>query len=528
MEVKVICPKCGESFSQPSEQVVRKTKCRSCSYEFVPAEENGVACPSCGAVMILPLGESKRRVACINCSFVFRKARWWRRRRTLILGAIAAPVLIVAVFVLIRWYSNVSLAKELRAEVEAWLQTIPKIPDSENGMLPVLSGVEAFKGSDSLPERLKAEDFSVENESDKTLLKRYLIEKEQALAQIYKGLSYKKFLCPGDYRKGYQRELPSLLGFKNAARTLELKGNLLESEGKKSEAFNEYLNIFRLGETLSNDHYPIPRMIEVTVLDTAFRRLTRILSERSVGEKDISAALHLLIELHGERGDFFTMVGGEYYGFLICIADVIEGKTDLFAVVTAHTFERPRPSVLARMVTSKYVYNYRYDVEIYRKAAEIWRRTDPAKYYALPPEARPGGGETFAKTIGMPTKGIRGIFVKITLPGFMCAETLAMYETLWRGAIALSAIRLFEAQNGRLPNTLTELGGLVPKELLTDPYSGKEIIYRLEGNDFYLYSVGVDGVDGMLGGALPYFKEKKSAYDQPDIIFHASAALKEK
>jgi len=524
VEVKVICPRCSGSFSEQPERVVCKTKCRSCSYEFVPVVENGVACPLCGAVTMLPHDNLKRRVACINCSFVFRKARWWRRRRTLILGAIAAPVLVVAVFVLIRWYSNVSLAKELRAEVEAWLQTIPKIQDSENGMLPVLSGVESFKGGDSLPERLKADDFSVENESDKALLKQYLTEKEAALMQIYKGLTYKKFSCPGDYRKGYKRELPSLRGFRNAARTLELKGNLLESEGKKSEALNEYLNVFRLGETLSNDHDLIPRMTEVSVLDTAFRRLTRIFSERSVGEKDVSAALKLLIELHGNRGNLFTMAANEYYGFLICIADAIEGKTDLYAVVTAHTFERPRPSTLARIVTSKYVYDYRYDVKIYRKAAEIWRRTDPAKYYVLPPEAK--SGEAYIETLGLRTKGIRGIFVKITLPGLTWAETLAMYETLWRGAIALAAIRLFEAQNGRLPKNLKELGNFVPEEFFIDPFSGKEIIYRLEGNDFYLYSVGVDGVDGNAASAIPYFKEKKSAYDQPDIIFHTPSALK--
>jgi hypothetical protein len=134
-----------------------------------------------------------------------KERKWWLRWKTLILGAIAAVVLIVAIFVLIRWRSNVELAKELRAEIEAWLQTIPKIPDSENGMLPVLSGLEAFK--DDLPERLKAEDFSVENESDKALLTEYLAEKEPALAQIYKGLTYKKFVFPEDYRKGYSREV---------------------------------------------------------------------------------------------------------------------------------------------------------------------------------------------------------------------------------------------------------------------------------------------------------------------------------
>jgi hypothetical protein len=472
---------------------------------------------------MLPHDNLKRKVACINCSFVFRKARWWRRRRTLILGAIAAPVLVVAVFVLIRWYSNVSLAKELRAEVDAWLQTIPKIQDSENGMLPVLSGLEAFKRGNSLPERLNKEDFSVENQSDKTLLKQYLTEKEQALGQIYKGLSYKKFLCPGDYHKGYKREIPSLLAFRNAARTLELKGNLLESEGKKSEAFNEYLNVLRLGEILSNERVILSRMIEVSVLDRGFKPLTRILSERSVGEEEISTALQMLIDLHGERGSFFTMTEAEYYSFLILVANLVEGRTNFWEGISSRLGNETPLAV--RIVMSKYFYDYCYDVGIYRRAAEIWRNTDPAKYYALPPEAK--SDETFLKAIGtLGWRESRRPIAYVSLSCSECVETLAGTEAVWRGAITLSAIRLFEARNSRLPKNLKELGNFVPEEFFIDPFSGKEIIYRLEGNDFYLYSVGVDGVDGNAASAIPYFKEKKSAYDQPDIIFHTPSALK--
>jgi hypothetical protein len=435
------------------------------------------------------------------------KIKWWMRRRTIICGIIAAALLTAAIFVLIRWYSNVTLAKELRAEIETWLQTLPQIPDSENGMLPVLSGLESFKGG--LPQRLWAEDFGVENESDKTLLKQYLAEKEQALGQIYKGLTYKKFLFPGDYRKGYARGCPNMLAFRIAARLLELKGGLLESEGKKSEALNEYLNIFRLGETLSGERSDIPCTIEAAVLDTAFRRLTRFLSDSSVGEKDISSALKSLVELHGDCSNVFTMSKeADYYSFLMVVADVIEGKLG------------PADGVL------KYFYNFRYDVDIYRRTAEIWRNTDPAKYYALPPEAK--SNETFLEAIGMHNTH-KGYIARVLPNHLGTTQTLALIETLWRGAIALAAVRLFEAQDGRLPKNLQKLGELVPKEFLIDPFSGKEIIYRLVGNDFYLYSVGLDGMDGNPVNALPYFREKKYLSDLQDIIFHApSAPLKEK
>jgi hypothetical protein len=162
-------------------------------------------------------------------------------------------------------------------------------------------------------------------------------------------------------------------------------------------------------------------------------------------------------------------------------------------------------------------------VQVYRNAAEIWREIDPAKYYAFPPEAK--SKETFLEAIGAHRGRVRIIGMGL-FPLCERVERLAVTETLWRGAIALPGVRLFEAQNGRLPKNLKELGNFVPEEFFIDPFSGKEIIYRLEGNDFYLYSVGVDGVDGNAASAIPYFKEKKSAYDQPDIIFHTPSALK--
>jgi hypothetical protein len=450
-----------------------------------------------------------------------KKRKWWMRRRTIICGAIAVVVLIPTIFVLFRWRSNVALAKELRTEIDAWLQALPKIPDSENGALPILSSLEAFKSSP--PARLYARDFSMDNESDKASVKQYLIEKEEPLRHIYEGLSYKKFMFPDEYRKGYARGFSNIFAVRNAAALLELKGNLLESEGKKSDAFNEYLNILRLGETLSNERGIIPRMIEAAILDRGFKAITFILSERSVGEKDDSASLRLLIDLYRDRGDFFTMMDADYYSFLILVANIAEGKIG----DVERPFMAPRGSRAELLLMSKYLHNYRYDVEIYRKANEIFRRTDPAKYYALPPEAR--SKETFLKTIGVPTpEKVSGRIIAIALgPPSYVFKTLAGSETLWRGAILLAAIRLFEAQNSRLPKNLTELGELVPKKLLIDPFSGKEIIYRIEGNDFYLYSVGLDGVDEYAMSALPYFKENGAAYKMQDIIFHAPAPEKE-
>jgi len=96
-------------------------------------------------------------------------------------------------------------------------------------------------------------------------------------------------------------------------------------------------------------------------------------------------------------------------------------------------------------------------------------------------------------------------------------------EVIWRGAIALAGIRLFEARNGKLPQNIEELGNLVPKDLLIDPFSGGNLIYRLAGNDFYLYSAGYDGVDHRGIGDVQIYEKDYGWEEMSDIIFHAPA-----
>ena len=72
-----------------------------------------------------------------------------------------------------------------------------------------------------------------------------------------------------------------------------------------------------------------------------------------------------------------------------------------------------------------------------------------------------------------------------------------------------------------MPKNLAELGSLVPKELLTDPFSGKELCYRVVKGDFLLYSTGYNGADDKGTQGHRFFEEGQSREDMPDIIIHA-------
>ncbi|MBI3462956.1 MAG: hypothetical protein HY000_07825 [Planctomycetes bacterium] len=54
------------------------------------------------------------------------------------------------------------------------------------------------------------------------------------------------------------------------------------------------------------------------------------------------------------------------------------------------------------------------------------------------------------------------------------------------------ALRCFQCDHGRLPNTLTELTPEYLRTELEDPFSGRSLVYRPRGTQFQLYSVGDD------------------------------------
>ena len=65
---------------------------------------------------------------------------------------------------------------------------------------------------------------------------------------------------------------------------------------------------------------------------------------------------------------------------------------------------------------------------------------------------------------------------------------------------ALLAIFTYQAQEGWLPESLQQLVERLLQSVPLDPYSGKPLIYRINGDDFTLYSVGEDFVDN---GGVP-------------------------
>jgi len=91
-----------------------------------------------------------------------------------------------------------------------------------------------------------------------------------------------------------------------------------------------------------------------------------------------------------------------------------------------------------------------------------------------------------------------------------------------RLTIAAVALKRFELQHQKLPQTLD---GLVPEflpSLPRDPMSGRPLCYRLEApHPFSLYSVGMDGHDD--GGNANSSTNRFGFWEGPDAVWPSPA-----
>jgi hypothetical protein len=76
-----------------------------------------------------------------------------------------------------------------------------------------------------------------------------------------------------------------------------------------------------------------------------------------------------------------------------------------------------------------------------------------------------------------------------------------------RASRILIALRLFQKQNSRWPEILSEIESSLPKENFTDAMNKSDFVYKLLDNSFILYSKGLDNIDN----------NNKKGFD--DVIF---------
>jgi hypothetical protein len=410
---------------------------------------------------------------------------------------------------LLRGCENERLSKELRAEFDAWLASLPKIPDDQNGALVILQGLDNLE---DLPVEytLMKGDHLTEDGETAAVIREYLSRSEKALHQVEKGLEYPNWLYPTDYSKGFEALLPQVLNGMKGARAFSLRGNLARLDGNNAAAVNEYGEALRLGGTLSSDRWVVSRLVEMAIYKLALEGIMTMLSEGSVAVEELPGLLATLAGIYGNRGDYHSAMESERVTFFNAIADAIDGRK------WSGGFLGQKPA----FGLWKY-FNWQAEVDTYNKFHDTCKEAHPAQFHSAPGILKnPTLGKFALELEGFSERWGSRPAVRMAACYVYWFKKCAEGESFWRAAIIMVALRIFEVKNGRLPENLDELGELVPEELLTDPFSGKQLVYKLKNGDFCLYSVGVDGVDGKCEDTRELLQIRADEGEPDDIIFH--------
>jgi hypothetical protein len=80
------------------------------------------------------------------------------------------------------------------------------------------------------------------------------------------------------------------------------------------------------------------------------------------------------------------------------------------------------------------------------------------------------------------------------------------------------SLRCYRAEHGQPPATLEALVPHYLQAVPSDPFSGKPLIYRPQGTNWLLYSVGADGVDD---GGKPAARSTARSISKGDILYNS-------
>lgn len=386
---------------------------------------------------------------------------------------------------------------------------------------------------------LLSERFQETTAGEKKFIKKWIEDQKEALGLVIAGAQkpyyWQKYANKQNTTEMMSVLLPHLAEFRKLARALCWRALLSAEQGRYEDAFSDIESCYRLGQHIKGDKtFLIEQLVGIAIEALATQRLRDILSEYEIDS----------IALTAPQKDFEQIIAGEDFAISftaekLSIYDVIQRSfTDGFDgghIIPRHIAElvsevrlvaglsasigggsspeKPKPGWLSERISDiKDVVD-----DVIDGAMRIFKWAKKGGYVLF---FHPDKQQTFKTTqefydywesIKLKTPAqIREEGIDIEkesmeiIKGNMLLEFFApalsrVNEISWRvrtdtqSLIAILALLRYRLDKGAYPDDLNELliAGYL-KELPTDPYSDKPLIYKNTDDNFLLYSVGLN------------------------------------
>ena len=420
--------------------------------------------------------------------------------KAIVLGCILA-VLVLAVG---GYFITLTLAdRRLKAELRklkasgaplTLLEAAPRqVPPDENAavlyeqaFIGLPWGPDIRKVADfACPEEAKGRQVSVQDIEE--ILPRYQV----TLRLLEQATERPACRFPVDWDAGYNATLAHLVEMRAAARLLAANA-LVDADhgngngnGNGKQAIESIELILRMGDHLSPEPTLYSQLVRIHIQDIALTTLHRVVETSPVSVAEARRIYGTLRKIDNMR-PFTRGLEGERCMGLWMFDAALQDRNEARELAEAGWGENP--AIERRLLTSRlfglwlplltqdkilYLRQCNRVVELSRKPY----REVKHQYDALQREAQD------APKYAVVTRRLSPAFL---LPTISRDKAIASVGVAQYGM----ALRAYQEAVGRYPESLAELRAKIDWPLPSDPFSGKDFIYRREGKGYLLYSIG--------------------------------------
>ncbi len=391
----------------------------------------------------------------------------------------------IATFITGRMLAADKVALRARGELPSITELVgPKVPDAENAALVYAKAFQLlpdFKADRTDNEQLwlftDAEKRKADPESwdrARVIVRKY----EKALEIAERAASMEKCRFPVSWEDGFTATYPHYSQFRALALLANANAIVAAKDGRMADAEQSISLSLRMAHSITNEPILIGVLVRRAIISITCRNLQEALQYGSLDDEQTSRLSSLLADAD-LRPDYRKALQGERATGLITFEQIRRDPRLVFEVMdlSAVHVNRPTSPRLLAVVLRPLLYS---DERFYlHHMGKIIADAD------VPITASRGNEEDLEEVhqLSVPVSSL-------IMPVFSRAK-MAVHESLAETRIARIALALssYERQHGEYPDSLARLRPS-DTELLKDPFSGKDFIYRREGKGFLLYSIG--------------------------------------
>lgn len=279
---------------------------------------------------------------------------------------------------------------------------------------------------------------------------------------------------PIDFRQGASAKHGDVQNLRQLSRLLSLRARVATHRGRDLEAIESIELLLALGRSLDNEPVMTSQLVRIVVLDLALGELEFLIGNRNLSEEQLQAlqSKHQAIETQaptrlailGERG-----VGFREFQQMGTVPAGGAGNVARPVDCLAHLHLMDDMLAAADMPASNGMQEV---LKINSRLSAKANSLDPWQRSSVTPSL-------------------------LTAPAFnQLFHASARLEAERDSAVAGLAFRRFQLQHGRAPTSLAELTPKYLPAIPSDPFQrGAPLTFVVAGNQFAIYSVGMNGVD---------------------------------